>query len=555
MRHLIRRFTPAVLLVPFLSCATSPAVDGQAPTPTPVVLSRASFETPLTVFISDLHFGLGRTSDNRWNPLDDFRWSRALKVFLDAISAETNDKTTLVIAGDLFEMWQHPSVRCRSGDADHGCTVAQMEQIARTIVAGHRGDLETLGAFAGRGGNHVVVIPGNHDAALMLPTVWSIVLPAFSAPAGKVERIDSGVWVSKDGQIVAEHGHQMPGEDVNGYKTWPRVTAAFRGKEFMLRPWGELFVAGLYDDVEQRYSLIDNLIPQSNGVRHYLKDRGFLGGASDVARFIAFNLTQTSLKQISDLGEPPTEGPPPWDVARARQLGWRLFARAIPPAGPEGADAEEGWYRAKLEKGEGREWLDVRARLDSLARDSMAIPDDEVRNLCDKVAAAATTEADICPRKDPTLGKEILKSLSPGARLRALQAHLKKRHEQVPGMRVFIYGHTHELQCTSKVTPEGLVPFDVANTGAFQRLADDAKFTKKASEMHITPAQALSRLTVEDLPPCYTAVLVRYNGADPVVSVKNWLMAETDATGQFVDPTDCRCAKLGSSCESGAPCP
>lgn len=542
----IRRLAPALLAALTVSCTATSSLNGQAPTPTPVALRRASFETPLTVFISDLHFGLGRTSDNRWNPLDDFRWSKALKGFLDAISAGTNNQTTLVIAGDLFEMWQHPSVRCRSGDANHGCTVAQMEEIARTIIAGHRGDLAMLGAFAGRGSNRVVVIPGNHDAALLLPSVWSIVLPAFSAPAGKVERIDSGVWVSKNGQIVSEHGHQMPGEDVNGYKTWPKVTAAFRGKEFMLRPWGELFVAGLYDDVEQRYSLIDNLIPQSDGVRHYLKDRGFFGGASDVARFIAFNLVETSLGQLGDLGGPPSEGPPPWDVARSRQLGWRLFARAMP---------QQDWYRTQLERAEARQWRDVRAQLDSIAQDSKALPDDEVRNLCDKVAAAASAEAELCPRVDPTLGREILKSLSPGARLRALQAHLKTRHEQVDEMRVFIYGHTHELQCTSKVTPEGLVPFEVANTGAFQRLADNGKFTKRASEIHLTPAQALSRLTVNDLPACYTAVLVTYKDGDPVVSVKNWLMEETDVTGQFVDPTDCRCAKLGSACGSSAPCP
>jgi hypothetical protein len=281
-------------------------------------------------------------------------------------------------------------------------------------------------------------------------------------------------------------------------------------------------------------------------VRHYLKDRGFFGGASDVARFILFNLTQTSLKQMGDLGESPADGPPPWDVARSRELGWRLFARAMP---------QGDWYRTKLEQGDGQDWRNVRANLDSLARDSNAVSDDEVRNLCDKVAAAASAEAELCPRMDPTLGREILKSLSPGARLRALQAHLKTRHEQVPEMRVFIYGHTHELQCATKVTPEGLVPFDVANTGAFQRLADDAKFTKRATDMHLTPARALSRLTVDDLPACYTAVLVTYRDGDPVVEVKNWLMEETAATGQFVDPRDCRCAKLGSACESTTPCP
>jgi hypothetical protein len=120
----------------------------------------------------------------------------------------------------------------------------------------------------------------------------------------------------------------------------------------------------------------------------------------------------------------------------------------------------------------------VRTQLDARARNSNDLPDDEVRNLCDK-ATAVSQEADFCPRMDPTLGREILKSLTPGARLRAVQAHLKTRFTQVPEMRVFVYGHTHELQCTTKVTPEGLSQVDVANTGAFQRLADDAKFTKR----------------------------------------------------------------------------
>lgn len=467
----------------------------------------------------------------------------------------SGDRTTLVIAGDFFEMWQHPSVPCTQGDPNHGCTVAEMEAIARAIVAGHRADLQALGAFAGRGGNHLVVVPGNHDAALLLPSVWAIVAPVLAAPADKVVLQANGVWVSRNKQIVAEHGHQMPAEDVNGWKKWPRITERFRGKDFMLRPWGELFVHGLYNRVEDRYSLIDNLIPQSNGVRHYLKDRGFLGGASDVARFIAFNLTQTSIKQIGDLGQPATEGPPPWNVVAARQLGWKLFARAMPRGEGEEADPEGDWYREQLDSGQGRRWVDVRASLDALARDTKALPDDEVKNLCDKVAASAKTEAELCPRLDPTLGKEILKNLSPGARLRALHAHLKKRYEQVPEMRAFVYGHTHELQCTTNVTPEGLVPFKVANTGAFQRLADDAKFTRKAADMHLTPAAALSRLTVADLPACYSAVLVTERDGNPDVSVKSWFMEETSTAGQFVDPWDCRCAKLGSACERSPECP
>lgn len=544
MRTCFRDLSSWFLVAVSLSCASSLPLDGQSPTPSPSP-TPSSVETPLTVFISDLHFGLGQTAPGRWNPLDDFRWSKALKGFLDEISRRTNNQTTLVIAGDFFEMWQHPSVSCNQGDADHGCTVAEMERIARLIVAGHRADLETLGAFAGRGGNHLVVIPGNHDAALLLPSVWAIVAPAFAAPSGKVEMVPSGVWVSRNGQIVAEHGHQMPGEDVNGYKDWPRVTARRGGRDFMLRPWGERFVHGLYNRVESDYSLIDNLIPQSNGVRHYLKDRGFFGSARDVARFVAFNLTQMSVKQLVDLGD--TEGgPPPWNTALARESGWKLFARALP---------KDDWYRGKLESTPEPEWRQVRVQLDLLARDRSALSDDEVKNLCDKTAAFEPPETELCPRLDPTLGSDVLRGLARGARLRALKAHLTRRHGQMPAMRVFIYGHTHDLSCATDITPEGLVPFVVANTGAFQRLADNEKFVAKAKDNNLTPATALRRLSVNDLPPCYTAVLVTYRDGDPQVEVRNWLMAETVAGGEFVEPGDCRCAKLGSSCEPVPFCP
>ena len=37
-----------------------------------------------TAFISDVHLGLGRTPGGDWHPYEDFRWSSALKGFLDA---------------------------------------------------------------------------------------------------------------------------------------------------------------------------------------------------------------------------------------------------------------------------------------------------------------------------------------------------------------------------------------------------------------------------------------------------------------------------------------
>lgn len=541
MRRRFRVLFQFLFPILLIGCASKPPLTAQPATPTPVPATPNP--DSLTVFISDLHFGLGKRSNGQWHPLDDFRWSNALRGFLDEISRRSGNRTTLVIAGDFFEMWQHPTVLCNSGTADLGCTIAEMDEVARLIIEGHRVDLETLGAFASRGENRLVVIPGNHDAALLLPTVWQRVANAFRATPGRVERVTTGVWISPDGRVVAEHGHQMPGEDVNGYKDWPRVTGRRQGRDFMLRPWGEQFVHRLYNEVEDRYSLIDNLIPQSKGIGHYLEERGTWGSTADIARLIAFNLTQTSIKQLTDLG--PSRGEPPtWSIAGSRALGWKLFARAMPP---------DEWYRSQLETATGPEWQRIREQLDTLARDAGQLPDDEVKNLCDKGAAVATSDANLCPRPGPTLGRAILHSLVPGSRLRAMQKHLRTRRGQTARMTVFIYGHTHTLECPSVVT-QGSREVTVANTGAFQRLADDERFRAKARERNLSPTQALGALTVEDLPACYSAVLLTYPEGEPKVTVQSWHMPEDQERGEFVSPTDCRCAKLGSSCEPRPNC-
>ena len=70
--------------------------------------------------------------------------------------------------------------------------------------------------------------------------------------------------MSADGRIVAEHGHQI-GSDVNRYKDWPKITEQVEGKEFIIRPWGELFVQKIFNDEEKTYQIIDNLIPETAG--------------------------------------------------------------------------------------------------------------------------------------------------------------------------------------------------------------------------------------------------------------------------------------------------
>src|SRR5262249_9270305 len=133
------------------------------------------------VVISDLHFGVGKIPrTDRWDPSEDFRWSHALATFLRHRSDWGQDRVDLVIAGDRLELWQpRRSELCASVGAALGCTPTQMERLTRVVVDAHRADLAALGTFARQGSNRLRVIPGNHDAALMVPGVWRIVADAL----------------------------------------------------------------------------------------------------------------------------------------------------------------------------------------------------------------------------------------------------------------------------------------------------------------------------------------------------------------------------------------
>jgi hypothetical protein len=107
-------------------------------------------------------------------------------------------------------------------------------------------------------------------------------------------------------------------------------------------------------------------------------------------------------------------------------------------------------------------------------------------------------------------------------------------------MRVFIYGHTHQFEEPWRVNLDSGPTITIANTGAFQRLVDEAGFLKRLNGR--TPQEALRTMTPEELPPCYTAVIVPAGAAGdiPVPKTRAWHMPE-DGTGSFTDPGDPRC--------------
>ena len=533
-----RRVAPLLLALMVGMAVTFPVPDAAAQTKggatsevpaAPFVTPPASAEPRMIVFISDLHFGLGKRADGRWSPKEDFRWPDALKGFLNEMGRRGNDRVDLVIVGDFLELWQPPDgIACdTSGGADLGCTVPEMVSIARTVIDAHRGDLALLRDFAKRGENRLYLIPGNHDAALLLPQVWSLLAAPLDEPAGRVALVTRGFWRSPDGRIVAEHGHQV-GNDVNRYDRWPAITRDQNGTTYLERPWGERFVQQMFNSQEEEYEIIDNIAPETVGVKYRIADRGYVRTAADVARFIAFNLFETSIAQKgSSLGsEADPNDPNRWDIKRAReQVGYRLFLEAL---------AKDDPLRAEIE-GQDAASEALRTELAALARDNTKLTNEEVRALCDHLALRKA------PQKCAvgTAGALLESMLVP--RRHVVGAHVEGHLSADRRLRIFVYGHTHGFEKGWPLKVTGGTQVTVHNTGAFQRTVDEAAFLARVAQKNLAPGEALRKIKLEDLPPCYSAVLVTY-ASSGVPESKTWRWHQDEGgTGALVEPGDNRC--------------
>lgn len=476
-----------------------------------------------TAFISDLHFGVGKDAAGAWDPTEDFRWPKALEGFLNAISQEGRQRVDLVIVGDFLELWQPPpEIKCLGTSADLGCSIDEMAALVRKVVGEHAGDLDILRTFAERGENRLHIIVGNHDSTLRYQSVWKSLGEALNASSGRINLLTGGIWVSGDERIVAEHGNQI-GLDVNKYDTWPSISRRVADKDYIIRPWGELFVQRLFNSQERTYSIIDNLSPETAGARYRAADRGLWGSAADIAKMLAFNLLETSPTQKSVmLGKPPA-GKIVWDVSVARGMGAMLFLYALPPEDKLGLQLASDDADAAA----------IKTELNALANDTVRLPEEEVRQLCDMIAVYSKDH--ICWNKQlGSLAQHFLTSKD-----KVMAKHLRARLGTYQSMRVFIYGHTHQYENPWPVDLDN-VRVTVANTGAFQRLINEKGFLGRLNGR--TPEEALRTMQLDELPACYTAIIVPEppSGQVPVPKSRAWYMPE-NGPGVLTSPEDGRC--------------
>lgn len=451
------------------------------------------------VVISDLHMGPGRDDSGNWHPYEDFRWRDEFISFLDALNAPGGD-VDLVINGDLFELLQSPSVLCTHPDPKIGCSLSDALQRLFIAVKSHAGELAALGKFAAAGNNRIHVVPGDHDAALLVSETWQRVEAAIGAPAGRVSLVASGRWISPDGRVHVEHGHQLP-LSADRFPRWPRVTVMDGRRTHMERPWGEQVIQPFYDRTETKYPIVDNIAEEGVGAK-FVAAAGHVDAADDAAAMLRFFLTKTTWQQFRmDLDDGDVQAPA-WDLPRIRGDLGAFLAASLPsddpfaPIAKKADPARLGEAGSHLTDQEIVAICDYRAAI-RRARRRM----ERVLTQLSGVGAPMTE----CPRVADTVGS-------------AFEYYWRSRDDQIaryiPRAReldVIVLGHTHLLDRPFR--PLGDEGVTVVTSGAWQRT------------IHPNDLKAIEA-PLESLPPCYSFVQIPAASGTRTAQPRWWRLNE-----------------------------
>lgn len=492
----------------------------------------------VTLFVSDLHMGVGKVN-GKWHPTEDFRWHAEFDDFLEAASAAVDDPVDLILVGDIFELWQPLDPGRCSYDSlsgvigkkalDLGCTEAEALALFRRVRNQHRRFFRSVAHFVMRGDNRAILLPGNHDAALLFPSVAAAVMSAFpQAARPRIHIASEGYWMSADGSIVAEHGQQI-GADPNCFEGWP--TDPFiehAGTSHLRKPWGEQLVQKLYNSYEVTYPTVDNLSELFKGVRYAAQASGLAGALADVGRLIRFFFTQMSWDQTRQiLGK---NGVPIWKVDEelakldTSERRWKFLVESYPAGDPlrdpfAGASFKDLPEQAPFTK-------------------------EEVEAICDRrwllLQQNASSGIELCEGtgKLGAISEKIGEFVNPKAKNERFQSYLTDFQAAIPAsarpntnFALYVYGHTHKVE-------SNYLPFDstasgapvVFNDGAWQRTATPDVWCTIARNEGLSDAQAIGQLTPDDLPGCYPFVIVS-PVVPPLVRQLYWVQASENDPG------------------------
>lgn len=265
------------------------------------------------VVISDLH--VADPVDHR---LDDFDHDDRLEhLLMSVVPNDLGEKVTLVINGDFIDFAQ---VLPELGRHGFGTRLGALEDESNwkldRVVRGHPTVFASIGRFIGAG-NHVVIVPGNHDVDFYWPSVFDRFRDSLGVPPGP------HIAFAKDGviherRIHIEHGHQYSFD--NRFKHWPSPIVESATGRRLERPWGTFFLDSVYNELEDCYPFLNQVMPHSVMATIALKSLLRRNGASPVlvSKLLAFFVAQGKRLSVEHLlGQEAAAANLPSDVRTA----------------------------------------------------------------------------------------------------------------------------------------------------------------------------------------------------------------------------------------------
>jgi hypothetical protein len=445
------------------------------------------------VVISDLHMGAGRGDDH-------FRWSPEFSAFLRAIDAQHRGAVDLVLNGDTFEI-----------PADEAAALPALER----VLPAHAAELEALTVFAKAGSNRIALIPGDADASLRFANVADRVARALGGSNDRVRIAAAGYWLSADGKVHTEHGHEI------GFRT--QDSAALRE---------------LHQRLEATYRVVHHVAVRGSGAKYALAADSTLlsgGAAVQLVREALFNVSWQQFRMELDDGEVQA---PRWDLSQARSQGASLLASSLPDDDPlKGLAAT----------------LAADGQLTAVAGE---LTDQELTAICDYRAAVRRARRRFeplvtqfaprgpavveCPRTPETRGAIFEYFWRTRDELYGNHVERARKQSNNPNApRVFAIGHSHLADRAQsyanlisggllKIPMEGFSPVRgaltpiVINGGAWNRTITPVQLERLKAERGGAWHDFLRSLAPEDLPPCYSFVQVPAYTQDPEPAVRYW---------------------------------
>jgi UDP-2,3-diacylglucosamine pyrophosphatase LpxH len=501
----MRRYFIILFSCAVVSVAAGVAQGPAAPTDQPAVV----------VVISDLHMGGGERAIGHYFPQEDFRWGQDFVSFLDGLHRAGGGKVWLIVAGDMFELWESYGANdCVADAPDYGCSEDEAVTRMARIASAHRVELQALGAFASRGtSNRVIIIPGNHDAALTYPRVWDVVKSAArpERPERFILQAD-GRWISPAAKIVVEHGHQI--DHANTFPHWPRpMVQAPSGVMRLESPFGEELVRKFFDPIEQRYEAVDN-ISGGSGLLYGVRAAGITGGAKTFTEFLRLLTLDVSARQFGEFLSADAGSPPKWDAAAIRAAPVEFLTNGIPPDDPSAAVVREILASPSPE-------------LLSAATASIAtMTDDDIKAICqsryainlrqEKEGVAPAQRQSLCPTEPGgDLGYLRDKAVTTvRGELYFVNRYLDSVISQLPSVKgtdtpvTFVYGHTHGA---TRAVPAANARFKIINTGTWQRIVSGKTIADRARKSGWAANQVMDKVQLAELPQCYSFVWIPFS--------------------------------------------